>query len=442
MEFIVAHCLYKLKNYEDARIHYLQFLKNKRSDAGDVINCYQNLALLCYDLSDYAQCILYFAYLDDERINDKNLEFYLAHSLHENGDFDECIKFYKAFLHKFPNHFDACHNLANVYFSKKQYKEAIDAYTHLSEDELIKRKLCKKMSECYVHINDDENAQKYMKLAVDSKKSKNVMQRIKVAQSYYNLEQNEAAIKVFEEIGDDEIVSNNLEFVCAHCYQLMADNKAAIKYYKMGLTNDRNLENEDAVKSAYHNLGCAYHDAEDYTNAIECFSKMSTEHIIGTNVEFIIAASYHQLKRDKEALVYYEMYLDNALSKGSENVMSTYHNMVLIYYYSLNDYEQAWNVMERMGDDMIKEKNLEFEKAHCAQQMNDRAGAIKYYSMLLRDGKDTKDEKVIGDVYRNVCALNVNDETFNHQIKQFKKTGNKQKELQLFVEWITSEHVK
>ena len=437
MEFIVAHCNHKLMKYEGARVYYLKFLENEKSDVGDVMNCYQNLALLYYDLNDYAKCIEYFRYLSAERIRDRNLEFYIGHSLHENGEYDECIKYYKAFLEKNPNKLDGYHNLGNVYYSKKEWKAAIEMYKHLSDAELVKRNLAKKLSECYTMMDDHVNSIKYQKLSMQSHQ----IEKIRLAQMYYNLYDTQRAIDIFKELGDEVIAANNLEFVCAHCYQSMADNKTAIRYYKMGLENERNSGDVEGIHRAYHNLGCAYHDDRDYKNAAECFEKLSKEHIIATNMEFIIAVSYHQLKKNEEALSYYRMFLDNPASKGSENVMSTYNNMVLIYYYSLSDYQKAWEILEKMGDEVIKEKNLEFEKAHCAQQLNDREAAMRYYAMLLRNSKDTRNERMVCDVYRNICALNGNDESFNHQIKQFKKSGDKQKELQLFVEWMTTKNV-
>ena len=56
---------------------------------------------------------------------------------------------------------------------------------------------------------------------------------VNIAKMHYNLEQNDMAIRIFEQLGDDEIRKHRAEFIAAHCHQLIGDKQSEIKYYKM-----------------------------------------------------------------------------------------------------------------------------------------------------------------------------------------------------------------
>merc|ERR1712154_65541 len=119
-----------------------------------------------------------------------------------------------------------------------------------------------------------------------------------------------------------------------------------------------------------------------------------------------------------------------------------YNNMVLLYYYSLSDYQNAWHYLQKMGDDKIKAQSMEFETAHGAQKLVpkiDKKVAIKYYKMFLRKHKlngSVERAQIIDNIYNNISILLSDDEHFCQKMEKFKQSGDKNEELRLFVEWI------
>ncbi len=102
---------------------------------------------------------------------------------------------------------------------------------------------------------------------------------------------------------------------------------------------------------------------------------------------FIIGVCYHNISDHCDALKYYKMFLDNPINKkkgiNDNDVLSCYNNMVILYYYQFNDYINAWNILQKMSENNIKEKKLEFESAHCAQKLNKKKISLKYYQLFL-----------------------------------------------------------
>eukprot|EP00485_Elphidium_margaritaceum_P018355 CAMPEP_0202730018 /NCGR_PEP_ID=MMETSP1385-20130828/186426_1 /ASSEMBLY_ACC=CAM_ASM_000861 /TAXON_ID=933848 /ORGANISM="Elphidium margaritaceum" /LENGTH=975 /DNA_ID=CAMNT_0049396291 /DNA_START=28 /DNA_END=2952 /DNA_ORIENTATION=+ len=465
LEFMLAHCHQKLGAYHEAITFYQQFLANKHSEIGDIQKCYQNLALLYFDLRQFAKCIEYFALIDDEEISALHLDFYVARCYHEltsyNANFVElAVKYYKRYL-KLPgldahginmdvqhqaNLVDAYTSLGAIYFDQQQWRNALDMFEHLNEDQILRFELADKMSACYAAIGDEASEQKYLNLAAQHTVQKKEKE-ISLAQFYYNIHQNQLAADMLLALGDDVIVEHDMEFMLAHCLQLVGDNAGAIKYYLLGLNNahdggsDGDAEQEqkqEEVVNAWHNIGCAYHDIADYEHAAEYFGKLSMAHIQRTNTEFIVAVCYHHLKRYQDALRYYQLYLDNALSEHDEqSVKSCYNNMIICYFYGLKDLQNAYEYLSRMSDDDIVERKFLYEMARCAQHKNDREQSMKYYQLFLKHNQEALNEEIIENVYQNVHSLCVDDKQFMPQIQKIKENGHgdKQKELQLFVAW-------
>ena len=97
--------------------------------------------------------------------------------------------------------------------------------------------------------------------------------------------------------------------------------------------------------------------------------------------------------------------------------------------------------MIKMGDENIKDKKLEYEIAHCAQQLHKNEESLRYYRLYLKNNKEQLSDDVIDNVYKNVIILyDGNNKEFNKELEGFKTkgNGNKHKELELFVEWMNN----
>ena len=177
-------------------------------------------------------------------------------------------------------------------------------FGHLSDSEIAERSLALKVSECHGALHDVANQQKYAKLAEEqmARDSVQSVNMVNIAKMHYNLNQNEMAIHIFQEIGDDEIRKHSAEFIAAHCYQLMDDKERSIKYYQMGLERAPDGSAHDAVhrQRALHNMGCAHHDLGHYDDAKRCFDALPPNHIVSSNLEFVVAVNLHRLGQWKE----------------------------------------------------------------------------------------------------------------------------------------------
>jgi len=121
-------------------------------------------------------------------------------------------------------------NIAEFYFEKNYFDEALEIYTLLRQEKESSPEIFEKMGYCYQRMENYEKAREfYMKAELfDTNKAWNLK---KIALCYRYLKDPEKALKYYNEAEKLEPENLYIQVSLGHCYLDLKDYEKAIKYY-------------------------------------------------------------------------------------------------------------------------------------------------------------------------------------------------------------------
>ncbi|MBL7112655.1 MAG: tetratricopeptide repeat protein [Bacteroidales bacterium] len=132
-------------------------------------------------------------------------------------------------------------NIAEFYFEKDYYQEAINIYESLSSEE-DNFEIFEKVAFCYLKLQQYKKALDYFHRAELFDKNKNWLNK-KIAFCYRKLDEPEKALRYYEEVESQDPENQFIQVSIGHTYMDMEDYDSALKYFfKVEYNNPKNFK--------------------------------------------------------------------------------------------------------------------------------------------------------------------------------------------------------
>ncbi len=343
---------------------------------------YNNMALLYYELGQYAQ---------DANIKKNYYGFRVGHSLQNINQFDQSVKYYDLYLNNpnttKENDMNTYHNLGVLYYDNGKDKKAIEMFNRLGEDEIKNRNLEFKMAHLCAKMDDKKGAIKYLKQCKNKPevyREYTVICQGIIAQILYEIGDYKQAINEFDLLGKEQIIMQDLYFPAAFAYFKCEQYDKALMYYELLILNRSEKLTPEEIIYIHSRICLIYYKQKHYEKVCEIIDNklMKMDGFISKyNMEFIVGHVNHKLRKFNTAEKYYKMFLENDKSDGAD-IINAHQNLALLYY-DLNDFVQCIKYFNLMEEDIIMNRGLEFYIAHSLQECEQNRQSIKYYKSFL-----------------------------------------------------------
>lgn len=306
--------------------------------------------------------------------------------------------------------------LGRIYFEKNEFVEALQNYNSalnsLTDSNKVKiyAPLISSISEIYLTSGVyDKALENYMTLLnyyrsnEDKKgeaftlgyigKTYSDLRNGKNALKYLN-----EALKIAEEINDEERISFILNSIGGVYVDIFEDNKTAEDYYSRELEISEKINYELGIAKAYHNLGLVYYNKKDLNKARDYYKK-SLDVVIKSGIKEGLAYNFNSL-----AKVYLELgeidsaieYFNNSLEISKKEQITL---MIAENYKGLSDsYKKRNNFKEALYNLELYNKNR--EKLN-NEKTNQRIAELEIQYEIRRKDSENEILKSANTVQRN-----------------------------------------
>lgn len=309
-----ALCIHRQGDLDSAEKMYREILDADQKNTA-VLHL---LAILLAQKQDYsaAKNIIDRAILESP--TDPSLYVTLGNILKNLNHLDDAIANYQTALRMQPNSSVTHNNLGNVYYHREQFKEATTHYLEALRIDPNYADAHFNLALIFTRINQEEKAIEQLRLAIQLQPTN--------AKAHYHLAQLmqlqgniDLAVKHYQ----NTLRLNNENIDAHHNLGAILSSKgkfgAAIRHFKKTLFLQPNHT------EALHNLGSIYLKQKNPVVALKYFLHLS-QLVHDFDTEYNLGVIYMDLRRDEEAIVYF----NRALTIQSQNI-STYLNLGAVY---------------------------------------------------------------------------------------------------------------
>ena len=181
----------------------------------------------------------------------------------------------------------------------------------------------------------------------------------------------------------------------------MPINLAIKNYNETIATGNKLLSYGDSSAFVLNNLGKAYYVTLDYQNALKSFLMIKQQAGDGEQLYFNIARSYRGVKDYKNAVVYLQKTISEAVSPS----VASYYGLLGDSFENIDKNEDA-NKAYKKGLDFENDGSLLYNIALVYEtKLNDKKNAISYYEQYLKTVDKNKQAKLIKYINTKIDEL-------------------------------------
>ncbi len=229
--------------------------------------------------------------------------FYKIFPKSNKNSFDDIFTFkfdfHKSWFFKYLNPNEGfLSELADFYFAKELYDNALSAFLDIEKEAIVDAELCRKIGFCFQKTYNYSKAIEYYQKA-EIIETDNLWTIRKIAYCYRNLKMTEQALAYYKHANNLDINNLNLIFTIGVCYvELEQYDKALHYFYKIEFINNNHKKSENYIAL------CSFLQ-KNYTLAIKYYTKQPEKN---TSYEWLyLGHSYWCDNNKKKALECYKL---------------------------------------------------------------------------------------------------------------------------------------
>ena len=360
IDYNLGYTYFKLKNYNQAKRYFNQFVKNKKQDDLRLNDAYLRLGDACFVTSDYNEAISAYNSANKLGLVDSDYAFFQkAISAGYVGQASKKISELEKFIINYQDsklRDDAMYELGNSYVKSNQTDEALQIYNRLNSEyrmsSFVPKSLLRQGLVHYNSSNYDEALVKFKKVASDYPNTQEAVQAVSTARLIYidlgrvdeyaswvktldymevsdvDLDNTtyEAAEKQYLDTNTDKAITqfngyinqfpNGLHILQSHFYLAQLYYKKdlganAAPHYKYVVESSQNEFTEEALLR----LGQFYLEQKNNNEALPILLRLEQEANFPQNIIFAqsnLMKTNYQMENYDEAVLYAEKVLSNS----------------------------------------------------------------------------------------------------------------------------------
>ena len=248
----------------------------------------------------------------------------------ELGFLNEAEEKLKFILNSTENNFEVMHNLAYVYFKKKDYEKALSLAEKALSIYALKKETYILISDIYAELNEPEKSFKILDKAISAGLKDQVV-LLSYGNNLQKFKKYKEAINYINEVINNFNVNTNDEIfsiIAKCCYYENDKEKAALNADKaIAINNENSVANEIRARINFDN--------GDYKEAINCFNTALKNSENKAEIYFMLAKTYSKLNDFDKSNKYY----NKALEYNSNEF--NYHEDYIKYLIDEKQYKLA-----------------------------------------------------------------------------------------------------
>jgi tetratricopeptide (TPR) repeat protein len=343
-----------------------------------------NAGLEYYNISNYNAAIPFF-----KNAVEKDNSFYYAHRsliacYEQTNQVDQAIDAYQACIKISPSDKGLVYNLSQTYIQQKKYDKAILWLRKALELDPTYAKAAQSLKEVEEYLAKQKKLQHQASEEIQGGNDNSTVNRIyNEALLAYRKKEYAEALAILNSLDTDvnDVTNANFYYLKAIAYQQTGERHDAIEAYEMA------LEIDDRHFDSNNNLGVIYYNDESFSEAIPLFE-----------------TAYSQRKNDRDLL----------------------YNLARAYYFN-EDYKEAAPLLDRYTQLDRDDAQAFFYLAEAYENIGQKRKSKEAFERAKELGGNSE----IADELQSSIA------EYGNKAREFTKTGNYQKAIEILEEAIT-----
>jgi len=378
-QFFLGTIYSKLREFKKCQEIFRHVLKN---DPNHVEACVE-IATIFTVLKEYEKAKKYFKHAI--KINPENIianlrygkvcQVYLK-------DYEGAMDCYQRILNVDPAHYKSYYQMGLIQYEQKKANEAHESFKNALKANPKYAPAWKAIGILLFENNKIESALKYFEKAV-SFDSKDLETKIYIGNCHYELQNNDLAIEVYQEVLKIE-GSADIHYNLANSYYMKNELEKAIQHYSASLRMN------PSRAECWYNLGNAYCMKGQYEEAVHNFKKSIEIDPQNVAAFYNLGNAYLLLKNNMEAIAAFE----EALNLDSTNM--EWKLMLAGVYLESHQYENVFRLVREVLDKDPNNLDAMMLLVQCYEGQEEDSEALKTAKkiQLMNPNYDGIQEKV------------------------------------------------